>query len=342
MGTMITKWHSDAENAPRRRHRCILYSPVNLQNGARLGPYEIEGRLGTGGMGEVYRARDVRLQRTVAIKVLPSEFASDATLKARFEREARAISSLNDPHICALYDVGHEDGRAYLVMEYCEGATLADRVGTGKLPLEQVLRFGIQIAEALEKAHRSGVIHRDVKPSNIMITKSGVKLLDFGLAAGQFITGDGRPDDNTAHQVTRRGQILGTLTYMAPEVLRGSPAEASVGPEAGRERGQSFDSARGMKFEALSPISRRHCLQFLGDRQFPQGECGARASILQQGQLSGARGQLSAVAPVGPQLRQWGQGPQLRQWGQSFDSATRTACTAFSDIRKAAGALRGR
>ncbi|HUP44731.1 MAG TPA: protein kinase [Thermoanaerobaculia bacterium] len=197
-----------------------------LESGARLGPYEITGRLGAGGMGEVYRARDLRLQRSVAIKILPPHVANDAALRARFEREARAISALNDPHICALYDVGRENGLDYLVMELCDGATLADRLRGGRLQLEQALRFGVQIARALENAHHSGVIHRDVKPSNIMITKSGVKLLDFGLAAGHSITGNWSPDDSTEHRVTQEGQILGTLTYMAPEVLRGSPADA--------------------------------------------------------------------------------------------------------------------
>jgi eukaryotic-like serine/threonine-protein kinase len=199
---------------------------VILKSGARLGPYEIAGRLGAGGMGEVYRARDLRLQRSVAIKILPPHVANDAASRARFEREARAISALNDPHICALYDVGRENGLDYLVMELCDGTTLADRLRGGRLQLGQALRFGVQIARALENAHQSGVIHRDVKPSNIMITRSGVKLLDFGLAAGHSIAGDLSTDDSTERLVTQKGQILGTLTYMAPEVLRGSPADA--------------------------------------------------------------------------------------------------------------------
>ena len=151
---------------------------MKLASGVRLGPYEIVAPIGAGGMGEVYRARDTRLDRTVAIKILPAEFAQDERLRIRFEREAKAISALNHPHICALYDVGPQ----YLVMEHCEGKTLAKRISEGALPIEQVLQYGIQIADALDKAHRQGIIHRDLKPSNVMVTKSGVKLLDFGLA----------------------------------------------------------------------------------------------------------------------------------------------------------------
>jgi serine/threonine protein kinase len=133
-------------------------------------------------MGEVYRARDTRLDRTVAVKVLPSHLSENPEAKQRFDREARAISSLNHPNICALYDVGHQDGTDYLVMEYLEGETLADRLAKGALPTEQVLKIGIEICEGLERAHRTGVVHRDLKPGNIMLTKSGAKLMDFGLA----------------------------------------------------------------------------------------------------------------------------------------------------------------
>src|SRR5207248_10614022 len=153
-----------------------------LSSGTRLGPYEILAALGAGGMGEVYRARDTRLDRTVAIKVLPTHLSSNPDLKARFEREAKAISSLSHPHICTLHDVGHQDGIDFLVMEYLEGETLADRLEKGALPLKQALEYGIQVAEALEKAHKSGIVHRDLKPGNIMLTKSGAKLMDFGLA----------------------------------------------------------------------------------------------------------------------------------------------------------------
>src|SRR6266550_9132873 len=153
-----------------------------LSPGVRLGPYEILDAIGAGGMGEVYRAKDTRLDRTVAIKILPAHLSSDPLSKQRFEREAKAISSLNHPHICVLYDVGKQDGAQFLVMECVEGETLAKRLEKGPLPLAQVLQFGIQIADALDKAHRHGVVHRDLKPGNIMLTPSGPKLLDFGLA----------------------------------------------------------------------------------------------------------------------------------------------------------------
>src|SRR5579864_1161260 len=153
-----------------------------LAPGTRLGPYEILAPLGAGGMGEVYRARDARLERDVAIKILPAQFSSDPVRKQRFEREAKTISSLNHPHICVLHDIGSQDGIDYLVMECVEGETLAKRLEKGPLPLEQVLKYGMQIADALDKAHRSGVVHRDLKPGNIMLTPTGAKLLDFGLA----------------------------------------------------------------------------------------------------------------------------------------------------------------
>src|SRR5712691_3439584 len=158
-----------------------------VDTGSRLGPYEVVARLGAGGMGEVWRGRDTRLDRSVAIKILPAEFAENAQFKIRFEREARAISQLNHPNICTLYDVGD----SYLVMELLEGESLADRLATGPLPLEQVLRFGTQIADALDKAHRHGIVHRDLKPGNIMLTKSGAKLLDFGLAKAEASVVDG-------------------------------------------------------------------------------------------------------------------------------------------------------
>src|SRR2546428_4417693 len=151
---------------------------MTIATGTRLGPYEILTPLGAGGMGEVYKARDTRLDRSVAVKILPAEFAQNAQFKTRFEREAKTISQLSHPNICALYDVGEN----YLVMELLDGESLADKLTKGPLPLEQVLRYGVQIADALDKAHRAGIVHRDLKPGNIMITKSGAKLLDFGLA----------------------------------------------------------------------------------------------------------------------------------------------------------------
>src|SRR4030081_2755728 len=154
-----------------------------LAPGTRLGPYEIVSPLGAGGMGEVYRAKDTRLDRQVAGKILPDQFAQNAQFRIRFEREARTISQLNHPNICTLYDVGEN----YLVMELLDGESLADKLAKGPLPLDQVLRYGVQVADALDKAHRAGIVHRDLKPGNIMITKSGAKLLDFGLAKGASV-----------------------------------------------------------------------------------------------------------------------------------------------------------
>src|SRR5438874_9527756 len=158
---------------------------MTIVSGTRLGPYEIVAPLGAGGMGEVWRGRDTRLDRSVAIKILPATLAGDAQFKIRFEREARTISQLNHPHICTLHDVGDD----YIVMELLEGETLAERIARGPLPIEQVLKIGIEIASALDRAHRQGVVHRDLKPANVMLTKSGAKLLDFGLAksGGQTI-----------------------------------------------------------------------------------------------------------------------------------------------------------
>jgi len=153
-----------------------------LASGTRLGPYEVLRLIGSGGMGEVYRARDTRLDRTVALKVLPPELSTDPERRERFEREARTISTLNHPHICTLHDVGEQAGQAYLVMEHLAGDTLAERLKKGPLPLDQALDLGAQIAEALDAAHKHGIVHRDLKPGNVMLTKSGAKLLDFGLA----------------------------------------------------------------------------------------------------------------------------------------------------------------
>jgi serine/threonine protein kinase len=194
-----------------------------LTAGAKLGPYEISAPLGAGGMGEVYRARDTRLDRTVAIKILPVQLSSDPVHKQRFEREAKIISSLNHPHICVLYDVGHQDGVDYLVMECVEGETLARRLEKGPLPLEHVLKYGTQIADALDKAHRKGVVHRDLKPGNIMLMKSSAKLLDFGLAkpvtplAGLATLTVSKPES----PVTEQGTIVGTFQYMSPEQVEG-------------------------------------------------------------------------------------------------------------------------
>ena len=194
----------------------------------RLGPYEIVSAIGAGGMGEVYQARDMRLDRTVAIKILPEHISAKPQARERFEREARAVSSLNHPHICTLHDVGHQDGIDYLVMEYLEGETLAHRLRKGPLPIEQVLRYAIQITDALDTAHKHGVIHRDLKPGNIMLTKSGAKLLDFGLAkvrTAEAVAGVTSLATQTT-PLTGEGTILGTLQYMAPEQLEGREADA--------------------------------------------------------------------------------------------------------------------
>ena len=200
-----------------------------VTEGHRLGPYEIVSSLGAGGMGEVWRARDTRLGRDVAIKILPDGFAQNETFRARFEQEARTISSLNHTNICTLFDVGHETGTHYLVMELLDGESLADRIARGPLPPDQVLRYGSQIADALDCAHRQGIVHRDLKPANVMLTKSGAKLLDFGLAraASREAPIQGLTDFPTqARPLTREGTILGTFQYMAPEQLEGAEADA--------------------------------------------------------------------------------------------------------------------
>ncbi|HXE92069.1 MAG TPA: protein kinase [Terriglobales bacterium] len=208
-----------------------------LPSGTKLGPYEIVEPIGAGGMGEVYRARDTRLERTVAIKVLPSHLSSDPERKQRFEREARAISSLQHPHICTLHDVGSQDGIDFLVMEHLEGETLAERLKKGALATEQVLKIGMEVADALDKAHRKGVVHRDLKPGNIMLTKSGAKLLDFGLAKGTAAVGSGTlataitaptpvSPASPATPLTQHGTVVGTFQYMSPEQVEGKEADA--------------------------------------------------------------------------------------------------------------------
>ena len=205
---------------------------MSLAAGTRLGPYEIVAPIGAGGMGEVYRARDTRLERTVAIKVLPAQLSNEPERRERFEREARAVSSLNHPHICALYDVGQHDGIDYIVMDHLEGQTLAERLEKGPLPTEPLLRHAIEIADALDKAHRKGIVHRDLKPGNVMLTKAGAKLLDFGLArinppSSEAAGGGGVSSLPTrARPLTDDGAVLGTFQYMAPEQLEGKEADA--------------------------------------------------------------------------------------------------------------------
>jgi serine/threonine protein kinase len=187
--------------------------------GKRLGPYEIVSGIGAGGMREVYRARDTRLDRIVAIKILPDHHASNPELRERFEREARTIASLNHPHICVLHDIGHQVGTDFLVIEYLEAETLAQRLVKGPLPLAQMLPYAIEIADALDKAHRKGVTHRDLKPGNIMLTKSGTKLLDFGLAKLREDSAPATPLSQLPtgkDPITAKGTILGTLQYWLP------------------------------------------------------------------------------------------------------------------------------
>jgi eukaryotic-like serine/threonine-protein kinase len=207
-----------------------------LSSGTRLGPYEIQSPLGAGGMGEVYRARDTRLNRTVAIKILPAHLSEKPNARQRFEREARAISSLQHPNICTLFDVGHQGGVDFLVMEYVEGDTLAQRLAKGPLPPKEVLRWGIEICEGLEQAHRRGVVHRDLKPGNIMLTKTGAKLLDFGLAkplvAAPAASLTSPPtsskvlDGEPRNSLTAEGTLVGTFQYISPDQLEGKEADA--------------------------------------------------------------------------------------------------------------------
>jgi eukaryotic-like serine/threonine-protein kinase len=204
-----------------------------LASGTKLGPYEIQSPLGAGGMGEVYRARDTRLDRSVAVKILPSHLSENPEARQRFEREARTISSVTHPNICTLHDIGHQDGIDYLVMELLEGETLADRLRKGPLPLEQLFRYGIEICDGLERAHRSGVVHRDLKPGNIMLTKTGAKLMDFGLAKTAVATADATSGLTAtlttppgSHPLTAQGTVVGTFQYMSPEQVEGKEADA--------------------------------------------------------------------------------------------------------------------
>ena len=204
-----------------------------LPAGTKLGPYEIQSPLGAGGMGEVYRALDMRLERTVAVKILPSHLSKDPEAQQRFEREARVISSLNHPNICTLYDVGQDDTVHYLVMEYLEGETLADRLCRSPLPMAQVLKHGVEICEGLEKAHRCGVVHRDLKPGNVMLTKTGAKLMDFGLAKTAVVRTDSSSSLTVtmstpmgSHPLTAEGTVVGTFQYMSPEQVEGKEADA--------------------------------------------------------------------------------------------------------------------
>ncbi len=193
--------------------------------GTELGHYRITGTLGAGGMGEVYRAEDARLGREVAIKVLPDDLADDAERRQRFEREARTISHLNHPHICTLHDIGEAEGVCFLVMELLEGETLAERLGHGLMPLAEVLRCGEEIASGLAAAHHQGVVHRDLKPGNVILTRAGAKLLDFGLAKPSSADSASDSSATRVGPLTSEGMVLGTVQYMAPEQLEGRVAD---------------------------------------------------------------------------------------------------------------------
>ena len=201
---------------------------MSISAGTKLGPYEVTDAIGAGGMGEVYRARDSRLDRTVAIKVLPEQLSSDPQRRERFQREAKTISGFSHPNICALYDVGEESGAYYLILEYIEGESLADRLRKGPLAISEVLKIGAEIASALDTAHRHGIVHRDLKPGNVMLTKTGAKLLDFGLAKPAVVSAAAASGDaaTLAKSLTEEGTIVGTFQYMAPEQLEGAEADA--------------------------------------------------------------------------------------------------------------------
>ncbi len=209
-----------------------------LPSGTKLGPYEIQSPLGAGGMGEVYRARDTRLDRTVAVKILPTHLSADPEFKQRFEREARAVSSLNHPNICQLFDVGRQDGIDFLVMEFLDGETLAERVRRGPLPLAELAKVGMTVAQALAAAHRAGMVHRDLKPANVMLTKAGAKLMDFGLAkpvapgaagsasAPLLSAAKTMSGPTPVSPLTMAGSIVGTIQYMSPEQIEGKETDS--------------------------------------------------------------------------------------------------------------------
>jgi len=237
--------------------------------GAKLGPYEIIAAIGAGGMGEVYRARDTRLGRDVAIKVLPQHLSSNPEFKERFDREARAISSLNHARICTLHDVGHQEGVDFLVMEYLEGESLAERLRKEPLPLKETLKIGIEVCESLDVAHRAGIVHRDLKPANIMLTKSGVKLMDFGLAKASIDNGAASSKapllsatmtisgPSPMSPLTSAGQVVGTIQYMSPEQIEGKDADARSDVFA--LGGVLYEMATGESGGWFAPRSCRKC-----------------------------------------------------------------------------------
>jgi serine/threonine protein kinase/Tol biopolymer transport system component len=347
-----------------------------LTSGTKLGPYEIQSPLGAGGMGEVYRARDTRLDRVVAIKVLPKQFQSDSDLKVRFEREARTISSLQHANICTLFDVGHQDGTDYLVMEYLEGETLATRLRKGPLPLDQVLKIAVEIADALDKAHRHGIVHRDLKPGNIMLTKSGAKLMDFGLAKGQgaaavmapgSVGGPLTPSMPTMNVVsptspaaplTQKGMIVGTFQYMAPEVLQGAEAdgrsdifsfgcalyEMTTGKRAFDAKSQvgllaailEKDPEPISALHPMTPPALEHVIRRAMEKN-PEDRWQSAADIRGEVQwIAQAGSQVNATAPVSARSRR----TERRAWTIVALLAIAAVLLAIGYIRRAPAALR--
>ena len=220
---------SVGRNAPSAEQPPYNPHSLALHPGTRLGAYEVTAPSGAGGMGEVYKGRDTRLNRVVAIKILASDIAHDASLRARFEREAQAVAALDHPHICGIYDVGEANGTHFLVMPYLEGQTLAARLENGALPPDDTLKIATELADALEKAHRKGIIHRDLKPANIMLTKAGSKLLDFGIAKLKAPASSmaARTGGGTATLATAHGTVLGTGNTWRRSKLEGKDADKS-------------------------------------------------------------------------------------------------------------------
>ena len=238
---------------------------MSLSAGTRLGPYEVLGLIGAGGMGEVYKARDTRLDRTVAIKVLPPDVSGDPERRARFEREAKTVAALNHAHICVLHDVGDHEGQMFLVMEHLAGQTLAERLERGRLPLEQALTVATELAEALSAAHRQGVIHRDLKPANVMLTKSGAKLLDFGLAK---LTGRGEQPaasyrggirTHPGRYANRSRRDRRHPAVHGPRAVGGQAAGRAHGPlGAGRHPLRDGDGQAGVRGDECGEPHRQH------------------------------------------------------------------------------------
>ena len=247
---------------PETERRRASYSLCRSLPGTRLGPYEVIASLGAGGMGEVHLARDTRLDRKVAIKVLLPGRVGHGASHERFQSEARAVSSLNHPHICTLHDVGEQDGRDYLVMELLEGETVAHRLARGPLPADQILRHAVDIAEALDHAHRHGIVHRDLKPANVMLTKGGAKLLDFGLAKWHATQAPGGAESlatvTREPPLTDHGHVVGTLQYMAPEQLEGqSGRRAHRSVRVRRARARDGHGPEGVRSDQSDGAHRR-------------------------------------------------------------------------------------